>query len=241
MIVPQALRFLPTLLLSLVAAFGNAAPAAAETIAVIGTGDVGGALGPRLASLGHTVVYGSREPQRTDVEALVRETGPGASAAELAEAAAGAHWVLLAVPWTSVEEVVASLGDLGGKIVIDPTNPRIQAEDGFPDHPFHTSNAERIQTWAPDARVVKAFNAMPAEIMADPDLAGGPITVPIAGDDEAARAAVAALARTLGFQTVEIGPVRYAHVIESLYLLSVNAAILGNPVYMSLRPRPPAP
>src|SRR5690606_33468590 len=134
--------------------------ARAETIAVIGTGEVGASLGPRFAAVGHDVVYGSRSPERDDVRQLVRDTGRNASAATPAEAAARADIVVLAVPWNAIEEVVRSLGDLSGKIVIDPTNPRIIAEDGFRDFPSHTSNAERIQALAPEAFVVKAFNTI---------------------------------------------------------------------------------
>ena len=80
----------------------DAAPAAAqpvsatrERVAVLGTGRVGAALGPRLAALGHPVIYGSREPQRADVQALVARSGSGASAAPIAEAVSRADWVLI--------------------------------------------------------------------------------------------------------------------------------------------------
>ena len=56
------------------------APVLADTIAVIGTGDVGGALGPKFASQGHTIVYGSRDPERNKVKELVAKTGEDASA-----------------------------------------------------------------------------------------------------------------------------------------------------------------
>ncbi len=70
----------------LVASFLIQATAQAATIAVIGTGQVGSALGPEFAAQGHTIVYGSREPMREDVQALVARTGDAASAAIPAEA-----------------------------------------------------------------------------------------------------------------------------------------------------------
>ena len=94
----------------------------ADTVAVIGTGEVGGALGPEFAALGHTIVYGSRDPTRNEVVALVERTGSGASATTPAESVVGADIVVLAVPGTAVEAVTKSLGDLSGKIIIDPTN-----------------------------------------------------------------------------------------------------------------------
>src|SRR5262245_58932376 len=69
------------------------------TIAVIGTGDMGDSLGPRFASLGHKVIYGSREPDSARVRELVARTGHGAAAALPMDAARSASIVVLAVPW----------------------------------------------------------------------------------------------------------------------------------------------
>ena len=195
----------------------------AETIALIGTGDVSRAFGPRFAELGHQVVYGSRTPERTDVQEMVRSTGDGASAALPADAAAQADIVMLNVPWSVAEEVMLGLGDLSGKIVIDPINPRVVDEDGYRNYPTYTSNAERIQNLAPRAFVVKAFNTISADTMVDPDVTGHPVTIPIVGNDAAAKETVIGLAEALGYEAVNLGPVRYAHVVEGLYLLRTNA------------------
>src|SRR5687767_15880287 len=72
-------------------------PAFAAKIAVIGTGNVGSALGPEFAALGHTIVYGSRTPNEKDVQDLVAKTGRGATATTQPEAVKGADMVLLAV------------------------------------------------------------------------------------------------------------------------------------------------
>ncbi|MDP7042045.1 MAG: NAD(P)-binding domain-containing protein, partial [Gammaproteobacteria bacterium] len=64
-----------------VTTFSPVLAAVSDTIAVIGTGRVGGALGPRFAELGHTVVYGSRTPEADRVQRLVARTGTDASAA----------------------------------------------------------------------------------------------------------------------------------------------------------------
>ncbi len=111
-------KLLAATLLALTALAANA-----ETIAIIGTGDVAGALGPEFAALGHTIVYGSRNPSRPGVDELVRRTGSDARATTPAGAAEDADIVVLAVPGLLVGEITASLGDLSGKILIDPTNP----------------------------------------------------------------------------------------------------------------------
>ena len=122
-------------LLLALAPFGATSTAAEspQTIAVIGTGDLGDSLGPRFASLGHKVIYGSRDPKAERIAALVARTGAGASAALPADAAAKADIVVLAIPWPAMETVAQSLGDLDGKIVIDPSMPFKQGADGYPD------------------------------------------------------------------------------------------------------------
>ena len=197
----------------------------AETIAVIGTGSVGSSLGPRFAELGHTVVYGSRAPDREDVQALVAATSKSASAATPQEAAKGADIVLLAVPWNVAEEVLVSLGDLSGKIIMDPINPRVVDEDGWRDYPTYISNAERLQALAPRSMVVKAFSTISADTMRDPGIVDHPVTIPLVGNDPGAKAVIADICHQLGFETIDFGPVRYAHIVEGLYLLRSNARL----------------
>jgi hypothetical protein len=210
-------------------------PASAETIALIGTGNVGGALGRRFAENGHTVVYGSRNPLAADVVALVNETGHGAAALTPAQAAAQSRVVVLAIPWSATEEVVRGLGDLSGKIIVDPTNPRVMASDGFADYPptLEDSNAEHIARLAPGAQVVKAFSTLGFETMFDPRVAEGPVTIPLVGDDQAAKALVGTLARELGLEALDVGPLRHARIIEGLHYVRANA--LGGRINYHLR------
>jgi len=221
-------------LLSLTAA----GTALGETIAIVGTGEVAHALGPMFAEQGHTIIYGSRDPSRGEVRELVAKTGRGASAAMPAEAAARAEVVMIAVPWDAVPNVVRSLGDLSGKIVIDPTNPRIVGEDGLRDWAHDTSNAEIIQNLAPGARVVKALNTMNWRTMVDPQATGGPVSVPVVGDDEAAKAFVVELVDAIGLEPIDLGPLRYARMVEGMYILWGNGNTLGRGFNYYLRPAP---
>jgi NADPH-dependent F420 reductase len=224
MSVLRGARSLVAILLACAAALAWAETVAAETVALIGTGNVGSALGRRFAEQGHAVVYGSRNPSAADVAQLVRETGHGAVALTPAEAAARSRVIVLAVPWAAAEEVVRMLGDLNGKIVVDPTNPRVMAADGFADYPpLPDSNAERIARLVPRAHVVKAFSTLGFETMLDPRVADGPVTIPIVGDDRSAKETVAMLAREIGLEAVDVGPLRHARVIEGLHYLRANA------------------
>ena len=190
--------------------------ALADRIAVIGTGSVGGGLGPEFAALGHDVVYGSRDPSRDDVRALVERTGGNASAATPAEAAENADIVLLAVPGRLAAGIAGDLGDLSGKIIIDPTNHYERDDNGIPRMLTLPSNAEAIQAAAPGSMVVKAFNTLNWQQMVDPDSSGGPVTIPLVGDSSAAKATVAeafiptldALDSAAGHNESLINPVR---------------------------------
>ncbi|MCI0518276.1 MAG: NAD(P)-binding domain-containing protein [Woeseiaceae bacterium] len=196
-----------------------AADTGKPTVAIIGTGDMGDSLGPRLAGLGYPIIYGTRDPQSEKVMQLLAQTGRGAKATTAAEAAGVAEIVLLAVPWPAMETVAQNLGDLKGKVVIDISMPSDQADDGYYKPMLETSSAEMIQSWNPGARVVKAFATQGSFIIDDPDSVGGPATIPIASDDRAAKELVARMAAEIGLDPVDAGPLRMSREIEALQRL----------------------
>jgi len=212
-----------------------------ETIAMIGTGNVGETLGKLWAAAGHTIIYGSRTPDNEQVRALVEETGHGATAATQAEAAARADIVVIPIPPGAIPEVIAALGDLQGKIVIDPTN-FVGFEDGFTTSPRdpRLSLARQVQDLAPGATVVKALNTLNYTIMEDPSRAGGPVTVPIAGDDPAAKARVARLVDDLGLEPLDVGPLAAAQYLEEMLRLYVGFRTINPGIafeyYLRIRP-----
>jgi len=213
-------------------------PSSAETIAMIGTGNVAGALGPEFAAQGHEIIYGSRDPGRAEVIELVARTGGDASATGQVEAAEQADIVVIAVPGGVAEEVVIGLGDLSGKIIIDPTNRVAPGDDGFMSHSTDTSNGELIQAIVPDAHVVKAFNTLNYRTMIDPETSGGPVTIPIVGNNDEAKATVAALVEGMGLEVIDLGPIRFSHVLEGMLVIWVNGNRIGSPFNYYLRPVP---
>ena len=122
------------LMSSIVGQAGQVGQAETETIAVIGTGDMGDSLGPRFADLGYKVIYGSRNPDSEKLKAIVKRTGINASATTQAAAAQQGDIVLLLVPWPAMETVAQSLGNLDAKVVIDVSMPFKQGDDGYPQH-----------------------------------------------------------------------------------------------------------
>jgi len=189
------------------------------TVGIIGTGDMGDSLGPRFAELGYRVIYGSRNPDSENSQNLVSMTGKNARITTQVLAAQAADIVVLAVPWPAMETVAQNLGSLDGKIVIDISMPVEQAEDGYYVSIVATSSAEMIQSWNPGARVVKAFATQASYVIDDPDVVGGPVTVPIAADDRAAKEQVARIVAAMGLDPVDAGPLRLSREIEALQRL----------------------
>ena len=193
----------------------------AETIAIIGTGDVATALGPEFSAQGHTVIYGSRDPDRDEAQALASKTGHGASVTTQNAASKGADIVVLAVPGILVGDITKGLGDLSGKIIIDPTNPLERKLAKF-DHAVDTSNGEIVQAIAPDAHVVKAFNTLGWKTMIDPEIASGPVSIPLAGNSLEAKTTVAELVTGMGLEPIDVGGIEHARWLEGMAILLIN-------------------
>jgi NADPH-dependent F420 reductase len=194
-------------------------------IAIIGAGNVGSTLGTAWATRGHDVVFGVREPGAGKVKALVQRSGPRARAAGVSEAVAAADVAVLATPWSAAQEAVRAAGDWRGKILIDATNPLTPDMSGLAIG-HTTSGAEQVAGWAVGARVVKAFNTIGSRHMADPTFGAERASMFLCGDETAAKAAVAGLARDLGFEPVDSGPLRQARLLEPLAMLWISMALV---------------
>lgn len=194
-------------------------------IAIIGTGNVGGAIARGLKGKGYAVTLGARDPRATDVAALAAETG--ATPVLPAEAAAEADVVILALPWGAAEGAVKALGDLSGKAVVDCMNPLGMVGGALGLTIGHaTSGGETVAGWLPGAHVVKTLNQVGAEIMARNDhLPQRPVMF-MAGDSEAAKAQAGALLSDLGFAPLDAGDITKARLLEPFGMLWINQAIL---------------
>ena len=192
-------------------------------IGILGSGNVGGTLGRRWARNGHTVVFSSRNPESAEMKRLIDEAGPTAHAATVAEAACSSDVVLVATPWPATRDAVAAAGDLTGKVLIDATNPLLPSLDGLAVGTT-TSGGEQVAAWARGARVVKAFNTVGFNIMANPRFDGGAALLFYCGDDATAKQAVHGLAEELGFDPKDAGPLPRARLLEPFALLWISLA-----------------
>ncbi len=224
---------------------GFIAPVAAAddkpVVAMIGTGTLASTFGPAVGRAGYPVVYGSRDPARASVAELVKNTGPNASAASPREAAANAQIVILAVPRDVLDEVVAGLGNVDGKILVDVSGGMKRvAADGYLELIPGESNSERIQSRYANARVVR-MNLPLMAYFVDPMLVGTPPTVFLAGNDADARAAVARLVFDLGLDPWDAGPLRFAQVFDAMNTMALVPLQQGRVEGYEWRLMPSAP
>lgn len=193
-------------------------------IAIIGSGNVGGTVGRRWAASGHTVRFGSRNPEGEAITALVAEIGENASAMRIADAGRDADVVVLATPWAGTKQALETLGDLTGRIVMDCTNPLKDDMSGL-EVGTDTSGGELIQSWVPTARVVKALNTTGSGNMQDPTYDGNRITMFLCGDDDDAKAVVTELVQGLDFEVCDAGPLSASRYLEATAMLWIHLAV----------------
>jgi predicted dinucleotide-binding enzyme len=191
-------------------------------IGIIGAGNVGGTLGARWARNGHTVAFGARDPNSPASRELLQNAGSG-TATTMADAAKSGDVLLVSTPWGVTRQVIESLGNLTGKIVIDATNPVLPDLSGL-SLGTTTSAAEQVAQWASGAHVVKAFNTIGFNIMADPSFGPSRALLFYCGDDAAAKQTVKSLAAELGFDPQDAGPLRQARLLEPFALLWISLA-----------------
>jgi predicted dinucleotide-binding enzyme len=189
-------------------------------VAILGSGNVGSALGAGWLRAGHQVTFGVRD-EGSNARQVARELG--AAAAPLARAVEAADAVVLAVPWPAVAETLAAAGNLHNKVLLDCTNPLLPDLAGL-ELGLTDSGAERVAAWSKGARVVKIFNTTGANNMLEPRIGASAITMLYAGNDAEAKQVAAHLARDLGFAPLDAGPLTAARMLEPLALLWIALA-----------------
>lgn len=185
-------------------------------IAIIGAGNVGGALGSGWAKHGHEVTFGVRDPKKTDASI-------NAKVVSVMEAAQSSDIIVLCVPAAAVPDALQSAGNLANKIVLDATNPLLPDLSGLSTPPG-TSGGEMVASLT-TAPVVKIFNTTGYPNMANPDYHGTRATMLYCGDDANAKRIAAGLAKDLGFDPVDAGPLKHARLLEWLAVLWITLAL----------------
>ena len=191
-------------------------------IGILGSGSVAQTLAAGFLKHGHEVLLGTRDSGK--LAGWLRENHR-ASVAGFAEAAAFGDVVVLAVKGSAASRVLRLAGtpNLNGKIVLDACNPLAEGAPVNGVLRFFTSLddslMERLQKEFSTARFVKAFNSVGAPMMVNPELAGGPPTMFICGNDARAKQTATELLLQFGWDTADMGGVEAARAIEPLCML----------------------
>lgn len=174
-----------------------------NTIGIIGAGAIGSAFAKALAGKGLEAIIANRRGPDSLAD-LARELGPSITPGTREQAAAQ-DIVLVAVNWSKLPTALAGLPDFGGRIVIDANNP-IEPPLFKPAELHGRTSSATFADLVPGARVVKAFNHLPAHLLSDdPQAEGGHRVLFFAGDDVHAKSAVSGLIERLGFFGIDLG------------------------------------
>ena len=191
-------------------------------VGILGSGSVAKTLGTGFLRHGHEVMLGTR--QRAKLEEWATQN-PGGVVGSFAEAVRFGTLLVLAVKGSVAAEVLraADAPDLAGKTVIDTTNPIADSPPTNGVLKFFTnlddSLMERLQREFASVRFVKAFSSVGAARMVNPQFKGGPPTMFICGNDEAAKKIVNDILVTFGWEVADMGSVEAARAIEPLCIL----------------------
>jgi predicted dinucleotide-binding enzyme len=186
-------------------------------VLVIGAGNMGSGMVKQLTAAGHQVTVIARDQAKA--QNLAQQFGAKAVRAEAA--AKGQDVVLVATSYADAVNALRSVGDLTGTTVVDITNPLTADYMGLTVG-HSTSAAEQIAQALPGAEVVKGFNTVFAQVLADgADLGGQKVTVFLASDSERAKQTTRALAESMGFQTMDAGGLKNARYLEPLAGLNI--------------------
>jgi predicted dinucleotide-binding enzyme len=213
-------------------------------VGILGSGLMGGKLGTIFARAGHEVVFSYARGEQK-LKKLARDAKGKARAGTPPEAAQEADALLLAVHWSRIEDVLNQTGDLSGKVIVTCSLP--MNEDNTELVVAHTSSgAEELARRIPKARVVAAFQTGPSEVLFGVYEAKPPLPYPLpqrpggegrvrgnrpslvyCGDDASGKRVAAELIRDVGFDPVDVGPLRIARYIEPFALLVAQLAYEG--------------
>jgi predicted dinucleotide-binding enzyme len=184
-------------------------------IALIGAGNMASGFAHRIARTKNALMIRGRDA--TKASNLARSTG-----AQIGDrVAADADIIIVATAYSDTIKALQQIGDLSGKVIVDITNP-LSADYSGLTIGLNTSAAEEIQKAFPQAKVVKGFNTVFAQVLADDhEIAGTRVPVYVAGDDDIAKETVKKFAADIGFKAVDAGPLKNARLLEPLAALNV--------------------
>ncbi len=197
-------------------------------VGILGSGDVGKSFARGFGALGHQVKIGSRSPEK--LSEFVSGEGDRVSSGTFEETALFGDLIVIATLGVATEEAINLAGkqNFDHKVVIDATNP-LDFSSGAPRLSIgHTDSlGEQIQSWLPDARVVKAFNTAGNPLFFKPELPGGPPDMFIGGNDAGAKKLVSQVCDAFGWGVIDLGGIEASRYLEPMCMAWVIHGVLS--------------
>lgn len=211
-------------------------------VGILGSGDVGRKLADGFLELGHQVKIGTRNPNNDTIRSWISKYNQNASIGTFGETSSYGDLLVIATLWAATADVIrtADPRNFARKVVIDVTNP-LDFSKGMPPTLSigkTDSAGETVQRLLPEAKVVKAFNIVGNPHMLHPDFPGGPPTMFICGNDLEAKKIVTGILAALGWETVDIGSIEGARLLEPLAMLWITCFLqtgTGNHAFKLLK------
>lgn len=184
-------------------AYGQSKPSPTPMkIGIIGSGNVGSAVGELWTRAGHEVMFSSRHPE--SLKEMVAKLGPKAHVGTVAEAAAFGDVIFLAVPYSALPEIGRDNAKaFAGKVLVDASNPIVRRDGPVAEEAMASGIAPTSLKYLPGVRYARAFNPVGAgQLRQLSHRAGTPIGMPLAADDPQALKVATQLVRDAGFEPV---------------------------------------
>lgn len=191
-------------------------------VTIIGSGNMAKGIGTRLVAGGHKVtIHAKEEDKGTALVAHLNDSGVSGEAVAAPLGSNCDEIVVLATPYTEVENIGAAYNGFEGKVVIDITNPvDFQTFQLIPE--AGTSGAQEISQLIPKAILVKAFNTTLAGALEAGSIDGKQLDVLIAGDDVDAKNKVSELVKSSDMRPIDVGPLSEARHLEGFGLIQMK-------------------
>jgi hypothetical protein len=205
-------------------------------IGIIGAGNMGSAFAKRLSRTNHEVFIASRDIE--DAKKAAASAGGRVRAVPQQELAANADLLIAATPFPQQAEAIRASGAIDDKTVVEISNPLKPDMSGLAVG-HTTSAAEDVSKALSNAKVIKAFNTIFAQVLAEaPATGGAKVQVFYAGDDAGAKGSVRSLIESMGFEPVDAGPLTNARLLEPLGMFNIylgHVAKLGTDIAPGVR------
>ena len=207
-----------------------------KKLAILGTGNIGFALGSKLLAAGYQITFGTRKKPSKRIVELQKQFSENCFVSTNAEAITKAEIVFLAIPWNGSRNILDSSVNWDGKIVVDCINP-INEDFSLAPIENHASTSEELAERLSGSKIIKAFNTLGVASILDSNFGQQPPALFYCSDHENAKSFLREIAPVFAADPIDVGELKMAGFLESLASLEIQLAVhqgLGDDIAFAL-------